>query len=331
MTGLLHVLIVEDSENDAVLMLDALRRHGFQPLSERVQNADAFNGALERRAWDAIIADYVMPQFSGPQALLLLRERGLDIPFIAVSGRLGEEAAVEMMKAGAHDYILKSNLSRLGPAVEREIEAAKSRRARTRAESAMQFLASIVESTDDAIYGKDINGTVLSWNNGAERIFGYRANEIIGRSAALLYPVDKRDELIDLMSRVRRGERSALYDTERLRKDGSTIPVSVTVSPIKNGEGETVGISTIARDISDYKHHEQERTKLIHDLTVALRDVKTLSGLLPICGACKRIRDDHGYWQQVETYITSHSNAVFTHGICPECAAQLRRELKVQA
>jgi PAS domain S-box-containing protein len=325
----LYVLIVEDSENDASLLLEELRQKGFSPIHERVQTAEEMDAALNRSAWDAVISDYVMPQFSGPAALKLMRDRKIDIPFIAVSGTYGEEAAVGMMKAGANDYIVKNNLSRLAPAIEREIEAAQSRRARTRGEAAQQFLAAIVESSNDAIYGKTTEGIIISWNEAAEKIFGYRADEIIGHSISLLYPIDLRDEMEDAMQKIRRGERVAAHETTRVHREGRYVPVSMTLSPIKDNEGKIIGASGIARDITKRKHEEEERAKLVQKLTETLKQVKTLSGLLPICASCKRIRDDQGYWQQVETYISRHSTAIFSHSICPECVKEYNSKEKV--
>jgi two-component system cell cycle sensor histidine kinase/response regulator CckA len=324
----LNVLLVEDSENDATLLLEELRQKGYTPIHERVQTSATMALALESREWDVVVSDYVMPEFSGPFALKLLREKKLDIPFIVVSGTYGEEAAVDMMKGGANDYITKANLSRLAPAIEREMEAAQSRAARSRAEADKQYLAAIVESSDDAIYGKNLDSLIVSWNPAAGRIYGYRAEEILGRSIAMLFPTNRRDELLDIMARIRRGEVVGFYETERLRKDGKVIPVSVTISPIKDGAGKTIGASSIAHDISKQKKDEEERQKLIRKLSDALGHVKLLTGLLPICASCKRIRDDHGYWQQVETYIRSHSEATFTHSICPECIGQYKAELE---
>ncbi|HLX69834.1 MAG TPA: PAS domain S-box protein [Verrucomicrobiae bacterium] len=325
------MLVVEDSENDMKLLLEELQRGGYEAVHERVQTPAELISALQRHAWDVVLSDYVLPQFSGPDALKLLRENGFDTPFIAISGVYGEEAAVDMMKAGANDYIVKSNLSRLVPAIERELEAAQSRRARVRAETAMQFLAAIVESSDDAIYGKDLDGNIISWNKAAERIFGYTADEIIGHSIAILYPVDRRDELIDTMERIRQGRRVGLYETVRLRKDGQFIPASVTVSPMLDHRGKVVGASAITRDITLRKNDEADRFKLIEELTESLKQVKTLNGLLPICASCKRIRDDQGYWQQVETYIAEHTNADFTHGICPDCLEKFKSSVKTAA
>ena len=124
----LKVLIVEDSEDDAELLLRELRRCGYDPDFERVEMAPAMLAALDSGTWDIVISDYVMPRFGGLDALRLMRERGIDLPFIIVSGRIGEDVAVGAMKAGAHDYLVKGSLARLGPAVERELREAVVRR-----------------------------------------------------------------------------------------------------------------------------------------------------------------------------------------------------------
>jgi PAS domain S-box-containing protein len=124
----LRVLIVEDSVDDAELLLRQLRRAGYDPVSERVQTADAMKTALERGTWDLVVCDYTMPQFDAPTALTLLNQSGRDVPFIVVSGSIGEDIAVTMMKSGAHDYILKQNLTRFVPALQRELREAENRR-----------------------------------------------------------------------------------------------------------------------------------------------------------------------------------------------------------
>jgi two-component system cell cycle sensor histidine kinase/response regulator CckA len=130
----LRVLHVEDSETDAALIVRLLEKAGYQVQVERVEDAPVMRAALGRQAWDVVIADYRLPRFDAPAALRTLREAGLDIPFIVVSGTIGEDLAVAMMKAGAHDYLMKNNLARLAPAVEREIREAASRRERKQAE-----------------------------------------------------------------------------------------------------------------------------------------------------------------------------------------------------
>ena len=134
----LHCLIVEDSENDTLLVVRQLRSGGYDVTWERVETAEAMRAALGRQPWDVVIADYSMPRFSGLAALELLKASGKGVPFIIVSGTIGEEEAVAAMKAGAHDYIMKGNLARLVPAMERELREAVEWRARRRAEVALQ-------------------------------------------------------------------------------------------------------------------------------------------------------------------------------------------------
>lgn len=326
----IRLLIVEDSANDAALLLAELRVNAQAPVHQRVDTRDGFLAALKNQSWDAVISDYVLPQFSGPEALQLLRQKGMDVPFIIVSGIYGEEEAVRMMQAGANDYVMKGNLSRLAPALERELLAAQDRRRRKRAEGAMQFLAAIVESSVDAIYGKSLDGHIVSWNPAAELLFGYSAEEIIGRPYALLFPEHRRAEMQDIQAGIRRGDIFGEMETERLHKSGRILPVAVTVSPVKNPAGEVIGASSITRDISRQKQAEYERQQLIESLMAASKEVQALSGLLPICASCKRVRDDKGYWQQVEAYISQHSRITFSHSICPNCQEACERDIELK-
>ena len=123
----LRVLMVEDNERDAALLLRELRRGGYEPVAERVDNLDSLLAALERQTWDIVISDYSLPRFSGPAALTAVRERNTDIPFMIVSGTIGEDIAVDAMRAGAHDFMPKGALVRLLPAIERELREAAGR------------------------------------------------------------------------------------------------------------------------------------------------------------------------------------------------------------
>ena len=141
MSKLLRVLIVEDSENDALLLLRGLSRGGFEPEFKRVETPEAMAAALSAQPWDIIVSDYSMPHFSGLAALWVLKQSGLDLPFILVSGTIGEDVAVEAMKAGAHDYVMKGNLQRLGTAIERELREAEVRKERKQTEERLKYLA----------------------------------------------------------------------------------------------------------------------------------------------------------------------------------------------
>ena len=192
-----------------------------------------------------------------------------------------------------------------------------------RAKATSSYLAAIVDSSDDAIIGKTIESIVASWNRGAERIFGYTAEEVLGQPITMLIPPDRVDEEPKIIDRLRRGERIEHFETVRRRKDGEEVDVSLTISPIEDATGKIIGISKIARDISERQRAKEELERLVRDLTDALAQVKTLRGLLPICASCRKIRSDENYWQNIETYVEEHTEASFSHGICPACMQKL--------
>jgi PAS domain S-box-containing protein len=265
--------MVEDSVDDTLLIAAELRRGGLDPVFERVETAASLQAALDMHNWDLIICDYSMPQLTGSAALEIYLRKGVDIPFISVSGTVGEETVAEMMKAGAHDYVMKDKLARLVPAAKRELQAAQDRRHRRQTEAVSAYLASIVQSADDAIIGKTLEGIVASWNTGAERLYGYTAAEMIGRPISVLFPPYRPEELPEIDNAIKRGESVDGLETVRVRKDGTAVEVSLTVSPIKDADGRLVGASTVARDISRRKQEENERLGLIQDLTSALSRV----------------------------------------------------------
>src|ERR1700730_11115994 len=166
MSAPLRVLMVEDSEDDVRLLLHELRRGGFEPLHERVETAKALRAALARQDWDIVISDYTIPSFGGLAAFEIVRASGINLPFIFVSGTIGEDVAVATMKAGAHDYLLKGNLKRLVPAIQRELLEAAHRKERNRAEEALgrseEQLRLLLESTAASINGRDLQGNFTS-------------------------------------------------------------------------------------------------------------------------------------------------------------------------
>jgi two-component system cell cycle sensor histidine kinase/response regulator CckA len=322
----LRVLLVEDSEFDAVFLIRYLQHNGCPATHCRVWNPATMKEALDREKWDLVLCDYQMPEFGVLPALELLRQRGLDLPFIVVSGVIGEELAVDLMKAGAHDFIVKGRLSRLIPAIQRELREAEARRERVLSREKLSYLAAIVDSADEAIIGQTMEGTITTWNVGAVRLYGYSAKEAVGQSAWIIVPEARRQEASDLLSKVNQGQVVEQFETERVDKDGIALDVCLTISAIRDGEGRIIGASTIAGDVTERKKMEAERTHLIAHLNETLSKVKTLSGLLPICASCKKIRDDRGYWQKLETFVRERSGAEFSHSICPECMHRLYPE-----
>ena len=140
----INVLIIDNSENDLIPWLAELEQRGYVPLHHRVETREDFLAALKSRSWDIIISEHALPQFNGPEALKLLRNSGSDIPFIMISGVFGEEKAATMMKAGANDYLMKGNLSRIVPVLERELKAAQDRRRCKGALSIVQKLTATI-------------------------------------------------------------------------------------------------------------------------------------------------------------------------------------------
>lgn len=155
-------------------------------------------------------------------------------------------------------------------------ESEKQEQKKRQTEEALFHLAAIVESSDDAILSKDLNGIITSWNAAAERLYGYSAQEIVGQPVTSLFPVDLKHESQRLLERIRRGERIDHYETRRVRKDGSFISVSITISPIKDSSGTIIGASTIARDISERKALEQQRVAFVSLVTHELKTPLTV-------------------------------------------------------
>ena len=286
----LQVLIVEDSADDAELILLELRRGGFEPSWERVEDAAAMRDALERRPWEVVLSDYTLPTFDAVAALGVLRLWGPEVPFLVVSGTIGEELAVQVVKAGADDYLLKSSLVRLAPAVTRALREAESRRTHRAAQQEISRLAAIVQSSEDAIIGLDLEGTVTNWNPAAEHLYGWPAAEAVGRPASFLVPPDRMEELTDIFGRLRRGERVRHHETVRLHREGTRLDVSLTVSPVYDGEGRLVGASKTARDITERRKAEEARLKLEAQRDELLRRLQLQIERMPL--ACIQLDAD---------------------------------------
>jgi PAS domain S-box-containing protein len=254
----LAVLIVEDVESDALLVVRLLKKAGYDLVYEQVENVAQMRAALEARIWDIVISDYSLPQFDGHAALKLLQEAGYDIPFIVISGTIGEETAVSMMKAGASDYLVKGNLTRLVPAVERELRQAQVRRERKLANEALQVstaqLHTLIQVSPLAIIMLNVEGKVILWNSSAERIFGWQAREIVGHPNPIV-PMSKREEYGDLVEQIFQG-RPVDLETVRQRKDGSLVHVNISSAAIFDDAGHVTGRMAIIADITERKQAE---------------------------------------------------------------------------
>jgi PAS domain S-box-containing protein len=252
----LCVLIVEDSEDDALLLVRELRRGGYEPLFKRVETAAAMSAELKRREWDIVISDYVMPKFGGIEALRVLKDRGIDLPFIIISGKIGEETAVEAMKAGAHDYFMKDNLARLVPAIQRELEEAVVRRERKLADEALQQQAQIIDQIHDSVVSTDLEGRVRSWNRGAERLFGYSAKEALGKHISFVYPEDEHEFLQQEVIKPLKKKGEHEIEVRVRKKSGEDFYVHLSLSVLRDREGSVAGMISYSMDITDRKRAE---------------------------------------------------------------------------
>lgn len=197
--------------------------------------------------------------------------------------------------------------------------------------SETERLAVVVKDSNDAITVQDLQGNITAWNYGAERIYGYTEAEALQTNIFQIIPKDKKREALHFFKSIKNGEIIESFETQRLTKEGKTLDVWLTVTPLRDSKGKLRAIATTERDITDRKQAEEEREKLIIELQTALSEIKTLRGLLPICMNCHKIRTEHGAWNKLETYISEHSDAEFSHGICPDCFDKQMKDIEKES
>ena len=263
----LRIILVEDSENDCELLLRELRRGGYEPQWERVDTAAALSAALTRQEWDVITCDYVMPQFSAPAALQIIEGQGVNAPVIIVSGEVGEEVAVAAMKAGAVDFVSKHKLTRLVPAIARELREAEDRRARRRAEEALlvsaQRYRDLVETSHDLIWSVDAAGRWTFVNQAARQIFGYPPEELIGRAFTDFFGPEHSSEGQALLEQMQAGRGLAGEEIEIQRRDGERVVLQCNAVIVRDAQGRVNGATGTAIDVTARKRAEEECARLI--------------------------------------------------------------------
>ena len=264
MTRLLRVLLVEDSADDAELLFRRLEREGVHVESVRVETADAMRAALLDRVWDVVISDYSMPAFTANGARAVLDETGIDLPFIIVSGTIGEETAVSALKAGAHDFLTKGRLSRLMPAIEREMRDAEERRKRREAEAALtetrERMRFATEAAGVGTWEWDVVTDRVAWSELLERLHGLPAGAFGGTFDAfinLIHPDDRE--------RVRTSRDPFLRATDDSRMeyrvvwpDGSAHWISSIGRAFFDSDGRAVRAAGVGIDVTGQKVLEQQ-------------------------------------------------------------------------
>jgi two-component system, cell cycle sensor histidine kinase and response regulator CckA len=299
MNFLLRALIVEDSEDDVLLVLRELRRGGYEVAHAHVETPATMQDALEQHPWDIVISDYTMPAFNALDALQLLQSKRLDIPFLIVSGTIGEETAVAAMKAGAQDYLLKGNLARLVPAVERELKEAKERQKRHSAEQALAIsedrFKTLCTSAPLGIFHCDAEGKNVYINPRWQEISGLSIEESLGDVWLQSIHPDDRQLAIESWQRTLSQRENWVSEHRLLTPQGEIRWVRTLVSPMYSLQGQFLGHVGTAENITEKKQLETQFLRaqrleslgtmasgIAHDLNNVLTPILGIVELLPL-------------------------------------------------
>lgn len=298
----IKLLLVDDSIDDRDLILMNLRRGGYNPEETAVDTKEGFKKALNKDGWDLIICDYNMPGFDGLTALGILKECDMDIPFILVSGAIGEELAVKAMKAGANDYLMKDNLQRLVPAIERELKEAKLRVKHREAQIERDRLLTLIQNSLNEIYIFDCKTLKFQYlNQAAINNLGYDFETVQEMTPIDINPyLDSPEDYKRIIQPLLDGElEKDLYLTKHARKDGSTYPIEIHLQLIRQNDQEfftAIGFDLtdrekdakriqeqkeIAKELAEHSKHKSEfLANMSHELRTPLNSILLLSKLL---------------------------------------------------
>ncbi len=256
----LKVLIVEDVEDDALLMVRELRCGGYEPEFEIVETAEAMDTALGKNSWDIIISDYSLPGFNALAALNIVKDKGLDLPFIIVSGTIGEETAVECMRAGAHDYLMKGKLARLSVSVERELKEAGFRRELRNTKKNLikseQKYQVLVQSMSDIVFIVNPDGKISYLNLEFEKLTGYSISDVLGSSFFDIFASEDIEKAVGWFNKDFSDKEDFSCEMAFKHKSGKDVPVEIKMTFIMDG-GINTGRIGLARDITERKKTEE--------------------------------------------------------------------------
>jgi PAS domain S-box-containing protein len=261
MADQLRVLMVEDVEEDALLILRELRVGGFEVVHERVETQGAFQKALAEGTWDLVLADYRLPSYSGLDALKDLKATGQDLPFLLISGTIGEEMAVAAMRAGAHDYLMKGNLGRLVPAVRRELREVEGRRQNRAAQVSLaeseETLAKVFRTSPAAIsITSSRDGRFLKANEAFYQLLGWTREEVIGKTSVELGIWAEPESRERMVRAIAVGESPAMVEARVRRKDGQVVDILLSLAPVEIEAQPCV--LTVGVEITERKRSEME-------------------------------------------------------------------------
>ena len=295
------ILLIEDNPGDARLVQELLK--DIDGVSNELVWMDSLSKGIYMLTQDSffmVFLDINLPDSFGINTYLTLGRHVHNLPVIILSGLNDETIALDAIRNGAQDYLVKDTLT--SEILKRTIRYAIERQhAKSELQASEQRFREMIENAVDAVLIVDSDGMIQFMNPAAENLFGQSADEMIGTNFG--FPASS----------------GATAELEILKNGAPTIAQMRTNETF--WEGKTVNMSVL-RDISEQKKILAEREELIAKLEASLAEIKTLSGMLPICSYCKKIRNDKGYWNQLEEYIQENSTAQFSHGICPACAKE---------
>jgi PAS domain S-box-containing protein len=350
MTNKGAILVVDDTPVTLKLLTGLLTAEGYE-----VRPADSGELALASvaaRTPELILLDIHMPGMDGFEVCrqLKAREGSHNIPVIFLSAATEVKERVEGLKLGAVDFIAEPfqreellarvqthlELQRLRVRLEQQADGLRKLNEqlqvelaeRKRAEGKLRQLSIAVEQSPASIVITDCAGNIEYVNPKFIELTGYTLSEVLGKNPRVLKSGEKSpDAYRELWQTIAAGKEWT-GEFHNRKRNGELYWESASISPIRDLAGNITHYVAVKEDITARKQTEAERDQLIQDLQSALANVKSLSGLLPICAGCKKIRDDKGYWSQVESYIQKHSEAKFSHGMCPDCIKKWYPELQ---
>ncbi len=324
----LRAILIDDNPDDRALVIRELRREFPNFEAAEIVDQASFNHIFALAPGDLVITDYQLRWTDGLRVLQSIKSLWPDCPVIMFTGSGSEEVAVEAMKAGLDDYVLKSpaHYARL-PAVARLVLRLAQQKQRLREAEARYGL--LFDSVPIGLYRATPDGCILDANPALVEMLGYPDQAALRMvNFEKIYWNEKDFQvwrgLMDANGVVQH------FEAQLRRLDGQPCWAVNRARAISEMNERRLVYEGSIEDTNERKLAEVEREGLISELQDALATLKTLEGLLPICAACKKIRDDKGAWNQIEVFIQSHSDAEFTHSFCPDCARRLYPELFVE-
>lgn len=271
MSQRLSVLIIEDSQPDADLNARYLRRAGYDVTSQRVENAVEMKKALEQKPWDLILSDYSMPQFDVLTALELYHTSCLDVPFIVISGAIGEEKAVEMIKAGAHDYLLKDNMTRFAEVVKRELRESKLRKQLAETNKALAIseerYRTMIKASPDGIFLTDLKGIITEVSATGLDLYGTtESKDLVGMPFSSFLPSTEQTSLSEIFGKTLSEGLAQNVEIRMIKNDQSLLSTETSATLLHDPDGTPISFMMIIRDISQRKTLEMQ---LIHSERMA--------------------------------------------------------------